>query len=163
MIEPRAPTANFRAAMLAQDLPGLLATMAPGVVLNSPITDRFRFEGHDQLRELMGDVLVVIQDLRYLDDVGDDRTRSLRASGRVGRVVLQESVLVRLDEAGLIEELTLFVRPMPALVTLAAELGPRVARRRGRAQGAVVSALMKPLAFATRGGEGVAVGLAKPT
>jgi hypothetical protein len=162
MIEPKAPTATFRAAMLARDVPGVLAATTPDVVLKSPITDRFSFRGHRQLAELMADVFVVIEDLHYTDDVGDARTRALTATGRVGDAALEESVLVRLDEAGLIEELTLFVRPMPALVALAAELGPRVARRRSRGRGAVVTAMMKPLAFVTRSGEGLGARLARP-
>lgn len=162
MIEPSAPTAAFRAAMLAHDVPGLIATTTPDVVLHSPITDRLAFRGQAQLAALMAEVFEVIEEIRYVDDVGDARTRALTATARVGGVALEESVLVRLDAAGLVQEMTLFVRPMPALVTLAAALGPRLARRRGRVQGAVVTALTKPLALLVRGGERVAVGLSRP-
>jgi hypothetical protein len=56
----------------------------------------------------------------------------------------------------------LFIRPMAALVNLAAILGPRVARRRSPARARAVRAMLAPLAFATRKGEGVGSRLARP-
>jgi hypothetical protein len=86
----------------------------------------------------------------------------LRAEARVGGQELVKAVLVTLDDDGLVTELELFVRPLQGLTTLAAALGPRVARRRSRLRAAAVGALIRPLAFMTRRGERLGAGLARP-
>lgn len=156
------PTAAYRAAVDAGDVEALLACVTPDVTLKSPITDQFEFRGAAQLRDLMEDVFAVVGERRFHADLGDDRHRVLRASGRVRGIAVEESIHVTLGADGLIERIELFFRPLPGLTALAAALGPRVARRRGRAQGAVVAALMAPLAFMTRHGEKAGVRLARP-
>jgi hypothetical protein len=93
---------------------------------------------------------------------GDDRTRVLKGAGRVGGVEIQEVFLMTLDDDGLITRIELFVRPLPGLTALAAALGPRIAGRRSRARGVAVAAMIRPLAFMTRHGEGVGARLARP-
>jgi len=156
------PTAAYRAAVEAGDVDALVACLAPDVVLSSPITDRFVFRGHAQLRDVMEDVFAVVHDRRNHADVGDDRTRLLQASGRVGRTRIEEALLITLDDAGLIVRIDLFVRPLPGLTALAAALGPRVAARHGRARGVLVKAMIAPLALMTRHGEGIGSRLARP-
>lgn len=156
------PTARYRAAAEAHDVDGMLACMAPGVVLSSPITDVFTFAGRDQLRLLLEDVFAVMDDVAYSVDAGDDRTRVLRLSARIGSQRLDEVMLVTLDGDGLIERFELFVRPLPGLTAMAAALGPRVARRRGRARALAARAMLAPLARMTRSGEGLGARLARP-
>jgi len=48
-------------------------------------------------------------------------------SGERGQ--LEEAQLLRLDSAGLIREITLFLRPLPALTGLVSTLGPALARQ----------------------------------
>lgn len=55
----------------------MIATLAPDVVLRSPITDRVVFRGHQEMRELLASVFVVINAIHYFADVGDQRTRAL--------------------------------------------------------------------------------------
>src|SRR5690349_15650684 len=150
------PLAAYRAAYLAEDLDALLATMRPDVVLRSPITDAFAFRGHDQMRALMEDVHAAVSDTVYDLDVGDDRMRVLRLSARVGRQPIEETLVVELDDDGLIATMELFVRPMPGVTALAAALGPRVARRRSRLRALLVRLMIGPLHFMTRSGEGTA-------
>lgn len=156
------PAAAYRAAAEAGDVDAVVACFSPDVTLKSPITDSFEFRGADQLRALMEDVFAVVSERRFLADVGDERTRVLKGTGRVGRVTIQEAFLVTLDDDGLIERIELFVRPLPGLTALAAALGPRVARRRSRARAVAVAALIRPLAFMTRSGEGLGARLARP-
>jgi hypothetical protein len=162
MLAVDSPLAAYRAAAEVQDTEGMLACMRDDVVLKSPITDRFAFAGKAQMRDLLEDVHAVIADAVYREDAGDDRTRLLVLSGRVGRQRFDEAVLVTLDDDGLIARMELFVRPMPGLTAVAAALGPRVARRRGRGRALVVRALIAPLAFMTARGEGVGSKLASP-
>lgn len=161
-IDSDTPLAAYRAASEAGDVDAVMACISPDVTLKSPITDSFAFHGHEQFRVLMEDVFAVIEDRRYVADVGDERMRVLKGTGRVGKVRIEEAFLVTLDDAGLIERVELFVRPLPGLTALAAALGPRVARRRGRGRAIAVAAMIKPLAFMTRSGEGLGARLARP-
>jgi SnoaL-like protein len=156
------PTAAFRAATDAADPDAVVACCSEDVTLKSPITDGFEFRGRAQLRDLMEDVFAVVGERRYSADVGDERTRVLKAHGRVGGVAIDETLFVTLADDGLIERIELFIRPLPGLITLAAELGPRVARRRSGARAVAVAAMIRPLAFATRSGEGLGARLARP-
>jgi hypothetical protein len=156
------PTTAYRQASERKDVAGMVACLAPDVVLVSPITDGFAFRGREQLRALLEDVMAVVDDVRYTTDVGDGSTRVLRLEARVGPQRLVEALLVELAPDGLITRMELFVRPLPGLTTLAAALGPRVARRRSPARALAVRAMIAPLAFATRHGEGLGARLARP-
>lgn len=156
------PLAAYRAAYDAQDLDALLATMRPDVALQSPITDRFAFRGHDQLRALMEDVHAVVSESAHVLDVGDERTRVLKLSGRIGRQHFSETLLFTLDDDGLIASIEIFVRPMPGVTAMAAALGPRIARRRSWVRAVAFRIMIGPLAFMTRTGEPVGSKLASP-
>jgi hypothetical protein len=128
-------------------------------VLKSPITDRIEFRGRAEMRELMEAVFATIQDIRYYEELGDERSRALFYRARIGRQPLEEATLVRLDEAGKIKEFTIWFRPMPGLTRLTAGLAPRLAGRRSRRNGAIVSAATRPLAFITAAADGALVKL----
>jgi hypothetical protein len=163
MLAVDSPLAAYRAAAQAQDTEAMLALMRPDVVLTSPITDRFRFRGHAQMRPLLEDVHAVVEPPSFRSDTGDDRTRVLVLDGhlRTG-APFTELLLIGLDDDGLIATMELAVRPMPGLIAMAAALGPRVARRRGRPQATIVRAMFAPLAFASTRGEALATKLASP-
>jgi hypothetical protein len=156
------PLAAYRAAYDAHDIDALVATLRPDARLVSPITDRFAFTGHAQLRALFEDVLAVVDEGAHVLDVGDDRTRAMKLVGRIGKQRFAETLLFTLDDDGLIAEIEIFVRPMPGLLTMSAVLGPRVARRHGRMRAFAVRAMMAPLAAMARGGEPLGTRLASP-
>jgi hypothetical protein len=79
-----------------------------------------------------------------------------------GGAELEGTDLMRLDEDGKIREMTVFIRPLPGLAAFAAALGPRVARRRGRARGALLALMARPLAAVIRSGDGIGTRLARP-
>jgi SnoaL-like domain len=150
---------TMRAAGEAGDVDAFLATLADDVMLRSPITDRIEFRGREEMRELMEAVFATLQDIRYYEELGDDRSRALFYRARIGKQQLEEATLVRLDEAGKIKEFTIWFRPMPGLTRLTAGLAPRLARRRSRRNGRIVSAATGPLAFITAAADGVLVKL----
>src|SRR3954471_4255683 len=113
-----ATTRRYRETVEAGDVEGFLTTLAPGVVLHSPITARTVFRGHDELRVLMRAVLASIEDIRYFEDVGDATTRALFYRAHIGGQELEEATLVRLDESALITEVRLWFRPMPGLAAV---------------------------------------------
>lgn len=108
------------------------AALAHDAVLISPLTNQFRFEGAEVIGELLEDVFTVMTDIRFTDKLTDGDLVVLFATARVGDRVLEEAQRIRLNESGLIRELTLFMRPIPALTALLRGLGPKVARRQGK-------------------------------
>ncbi|GIH96034.1 hypothetical protein ACFFMN_42330 [Planobispora siamensis] len=158
-----ATTQRYRKAGEAKDIDMLMSTLAPAVVFRSPLSARAGFAGHAQVRQLFTVALGALRDLRYHTDVGDDRTRMLAATARLGRHELEEAALVRLGDDGLIEEVTLWIRPLPALTAMMAALGPGLARAAGRpALAAFVGASVRPLAFMTDFGDRTMVPLVTP-
>ncbi len=156
-----ATTARFRQAAEAHDIEGVIETLAPDVVLHSPITDRVLFAGHDEVRELLRSVFVTIDDIRYFVDVGNARTRALFYRASVNGQPLEEATRVELDDQGLIQEITLFFRPLPGLTTVAAALGPRLAHsRHGRFRASIARLFLGPLGLVTRVGDRLAPWLA---
>jgi hypothetical protein len=152
--------AAYRQAMEAGDIDGVAATMSADVVVNSPITRRHQFRGRDEVREVFGAVLAEVSELAYDRELAEGSTCALFGHGKVRGIRIDETVLIELDEAGLIREMTLYVRPMPGLLALAAALAPHIGsnRRRSRLAGIMV----RPLAAAGKYGEAVATRLVWP-
>ncbi|WP_127500383.1 nuclear transport factor 2 family protein [Actinoplanes solisilvae] len=132
MNQPNDAIASWRAAGEARDAAGTIAALSPDVRLVSPITEQFVFRGHQQVRDLLEVALAAIDELTYTDQVRDDRTVALFYEARIGATRLYEAQRLRLDADGLISEITLYVRPLPALTLLMTRLGPDLARRNGQ-------------------------------
>jgi hypothetical protein len=149
-------TADYRAAFDARDLDAVMATLSPHVVLHSPITRRFRFEGHQEVRPLLGEILDMLEEEEWAGELSDGDLTALVARTRIAGNELHQVALLRFDDDDRIREITLFMRPLPAVAGLAAALGPRLAHRKGRLRGALVGAFIRPLAavisFADRAG-----------
>jgi hypothetical protein len=143
----------WRAALDAKDPAALAEACTLDVVFHSPITSAVRFEGRDAVTDLFRTVLEVYDDFGCVDEYGDDETRVVHLHARIGKQELDEVQVVRLERHGKACEVTMFVRPLPALTTLAAGMGPQLARRRSRWRGALIAALTRPLAFMTRAGD----------
>lgn len=149
-----ATTARYRAAAEAHDVEGVIDTLAPDVVLHSPITERVGFHGHAEMRELLGSVFESLTEIRYTHDVGDERTRALFVRAKVAGQSVEEAMRIELDEHARITAISLFFRPLPGLAALASTLGPRVVERRhGRARAVLARLMMAPLAVLTRIGD----------
>jgi hypothetical protein len=144
-----ATIAAFRAAADRGDADAVAALLAPGVVFHSPLTDRVRFEGSEEVAALHRDIFAVLDELRTSDPLPRGDTFAAPFTARVRGVEMKAVILVRLDGRGQIEDLEVYGRPLPALATLFTALPPRVsARRRGRLRGALVAILSRPLALA---------------
>ena len=154
-----ATTARWRAAIEAGDADEWAQTLAPDVVLNSPITTATAFAGVDDCRDLLREVLEVIDGIDFTDDVGDEKTRALFYTASVRGVQVEEATRVRLDNQARVTEITLWFRPLPGLTALMAGLGPRLARRQSRSKAAAAALMTRPLAAMTKSGDRVAVKL----
>jgi hypothetical protein len=147
-------TRRFRDSAQSGDVDGVLSTLAPEVVLRSPITDRVAFHGREQIGALMRLVFATARDIRYFADVGDAHTRALFDRSTVGGRELEQAIRVQLDERQRIVELTIFFRPLPGLTGFSAALVPRLAAsKHGRLRALAARLLLAPLALATRAGD----------
>jgi hypothetical protein len=133
------------------DADAIAELLAPDVVFHSPMTDRIRFEGSDEVVALHRDIFAVLDDINTTEPVALGDTGAFVFSARVRGVELEAANVVRCNEQGQIVDMKVFVRPLPGLATLFATLPPRVSvRRRGRFKGTLVAILARPLAFALR-------------
>jgi hypothetical protein len=139
------------AAGEAGDADAVAEVLAPDVVFHSPMTDRIRFEGKDQVAALHRDIFAVLDDIVTSEPLALGDTGSFSFRARVRGEQLDAVNVVRCNEQGQLVDIKVYVRPLPGLATLFATLPPRVsARRRGRPRGALVAILAWPLAFALR-------------
>jgi hypothetical protein len=143
----------WAAALDARDPDALVQACSPEVVFHSPITTSVGFEGPEEVSDLFRSVLEVYDDLRLVGEHGDDTPRIVHLHARIGRQELDEVQIVQLDGAGRAREVTMFVRPLPGLTTLAAGIGPLLARRRSRTRAVLLAAFTRPLALMTRSGD----------
>jgi ketosteroid isomerase-like protein len=152
-----------RSAMEAGDADAALAAFAPDAVVRSPFTSRVTFSGHEQIRAVLEVAIAAFGELHYIDELRDGDRAVLVASARVGGRELQFVDHMLLDDQGKIREFTVFFRPLPATTAALRVFGTGLARPRGAARAALVSALARPLAFMAAAGDGVGVRLVRPT
>ncbi|MFC0006565.1 nuclear transport factor 2 family protein [Micromonospora siamensis] len=155
--------ARWRAAAERADVAEAVRCLAPDVEVISPLTARFRFHGPAQVGDMLAAAYEVIDGIRFHTAVGAGDTRALLFHGTVDGQQVEEAQLIRLDAAGLIRELTLFGRPLPALTAVMRRLGPPLLRRQGRPGLArFVAVATRPLATMTRVGDRRVVPLGDP-
>lgn len=101
------------------------ATLAPDVVFNSPAVFK-PYEGRDAVMTVLRAAFEVFEDFRYEDELAAEDKHALIFSARVGDRRLQGLDLLRLDDRGKVAELTVMVRPMSGLTTLAEAMKARL-------------------------------------
>jgi hypothetical protein len=119
--------AAFRRAIERHDLEALIATFREDAVLHSPITFQ-PFEGKAAIRRVLGIILEVFEGFRYTDelDAADGMTKVLVFRTQVKGREVEGIDMVRFDDAGLVRDLTVMVRPRSGLERLLAEVQPRL-------------------------------------
>jgi SnoaL-like domain len=153
----------WRVATEQGDVAAATRCLAADVVVISPLNAVFKFTGRDQVQQLVESGFEVLSGVRFHTEVGDGPTRTLVFNADIGREPFEMAQLLRLNDAGLIHEMTLFGRPLPALTALMAGLAPRLLRRQGRpGLGRLLGAATVPLAVLARLGEQRLVPLADP-
>jgi hypothetical protein len=123
--------ARYRSASEANDIDGLLASLAPEVELVSPLSGRLVFCGHRDLAILLGAVYGAMKGLTWRDEVGDGSLRVVMGDGTIGPFKLADAMVCELDEEGRIRRIRPYLRPWLALTYLALVLGPKLARHPG--------------------------------
>ena len=108
----------FRAAAEAKDFSAADDVFADDVVFRSPVVFK-PYEGRDALKMLLGAVVQVFEDFRYVDQVESGDSATLMFEVRVGDRELQGVDILRFDPEGRVRELIVMVRPMSGMHALA--------------------------------------------
>jgi SnoaL-like protein len=135
---------RLRAAMEAGDHAAVVQLLAPDVIVRSPIIGS-AFEGADAVGNLFAAIIDIFEGLEYTGEAEADGLQVLVFRARVRDRTLEGVDLIRVDADGRIAEMTVLMRPMTDLALLANELGPRLARRRGRLRTFLMRVLGPPV------------------
>lgn len=122
---------GFCAASERRDVEAMLATLAPGAELISPISIHMTFRGAEDLRVLFEAVYGALDGLRWAEQVGDGDVRVVLGEARVRGVRLTDAMVFELAPDGRIRRIRPHLRPWLALTVMAAVLGPKVGRHPG--------------------------------
>jgi hypothetical protein len=118
----------FRAAVEAEDPEALTETLADDVVFRSPVVFR-PYEGKPLVSAILTEgAMKVFEDFRYVEQLEDGDAAALIFAARVGDRELDGLDLLRFDADGKVKELTVMVRPMSGLNTLAEAMGRQFER-----------------------------------
>jgi limonene-1,2-epoxide hydrolase len=125
----------FREAVEALDLDAAEALLAPDVVFTSPVVFK-PYTGKPITAAILRAVSGVFEDFRYVREINDvnGRDHALVFTARVGERELNGCDFIHVDENGLIDELTVMVRPLSAAQALAAAMGAQFERVAEEAQ-----------------------------
>ncbi|MCK2244346.1 MULTISPECIES: nuclear transport factor 2 family protein [unclassified Crossiella] len=118
---------SFRAAVEARDPEALAATLADNVVFTSPVAFR-PYQGKPITAAILRGVLRTFEDFRYVREIGGDRDHALVFQARIGETQVEGCDFLHLDEHGLIDQLTVMVRPLSAAQALSEAMGAQFDR-----------------------------------
>lgn len=111
----------FTAAMQRKDLPAMLTHMADDVVLKTPLAAE-PLEGKAAIRPVVEALLGVVDRFDFREILQGPRHVSAFFGISVGGHELDGMDYWRLDEAGLIKEMTVLWRPLPAALAVQSKL-----------------------------------------
>jgi hypothetical protein len=117
----------FTEAMTRKDLESMLTHMTDDVILRTPLAAE-PFEGKAALRTVVGALLAVVDKFAFREIMQGPEHVSSFFNFKVGPNELDGMDYWRLNAAGLIEEMTVLWRPLPAAVAvqqLLAHRGPQ--------------------------------------
>jgi len=108
----------FRQAAEAKDFSAVDELFSEDVTFRSPVVFK-PYEGRDALVALLGAVVRVFEDFRYVDQIETGDSAALVFKARVGHRELDGIDHLRFDGEGRVCELMVFVRPMSGMHALA--------------------------------------------
>jgi hypothetical protein len=123
--------ARYRASSEANDIDGLMESLADGAELVSPISAKMVFRGEDDMRLLLSAVYGTVKGLRWREEVGEGQLRVVTGDCSVGPFKLGDAMVCELAEDGRIQRVRPYLRPWLGLTVFALMLGPKVARHPG--------------------------------
>jgi hypothetical protein len=118
----------FGTAVVAGDIDAALALLAEDVVFHSPVVHR-PYQGRDAVAPILHAVSQVFEDFRYTGEIGapDAASHVLVFRTRVGDREIEGIDLLHTRADGLVDELTVMVRPLSGAMALAEVMRARLA------------------------------------
>jgi hypothetical protein len=119
---------QLRKALETKDADAVEALLSDDVVFRSPAVFK-PYAGKAATMVFLRAVMETFEDFRYVRTFAEDDGRGhvMMFAASVGGRELEGADFVRLDEAGLVSEFRVMVRPMSGLIALAEAMAPRVA------------------------------------
>lgn len=110
----------FRQAVEARDVAAVEALLAEDVVLNSPVAYR-PYAGKALVLAILRGAARVFEDFQYVREItgADGRDHVLVFRANIGAKQVQGCDILHLDDDGLVDELTVMVRPLLGAKALA--------------------------------------------
>lgn len=116
---------TFREVVESANLDALEEILAEDVLLHSPVTFK-PFEGRAVVVHVLRTVFEVFGDFRYVAELQRDDLETLVFKARVGEREIDGIDLLHTRADGLIDDITVFVRPLSGLSALRDEMGARL-------------------------------------
>jgi hypothetical protein len=118
----------FRRLVEANDLDRVGELLTESVVLNSPVAFR-PYQGRETVATIITVVATVFEDFTYEREISapSDHYHALMFRARVGDMSIQGCDFVHTDAEGLIDELTVMLRPLRAVHAFAEQMSSRIA------------------------------------
>jgi len=118
--------ALFRLAVERGDLEAAGELFAEDIVFHSPATFH-PFVGRDTVTRLLAEVIQVLEDFRYTDELLTDGAHALIFRASVADREIEGVDLLRMNAQGEIADFTVLLRPLSGLVPFAQAMAERVA------------------------------------
>ena len=116
----------FRRLVEANDLERVGELLAESVVLNSPVAFR-PYQGREMVAQIINLVATVFEDFTYEREISSDDYHALMFRARVGNLSIHGCDFVHTDAEGLIDELTVMLRPLRAVHAFQEQMSSRIA------------------------------------
>jgi hypothetical protein len=149
----------LRVAMEERNKAAIVDAFGPDAVFHSPLTEKLAFRGREQIAALTDVILEVFKEFRYTEELLDENGGFLISRAQVGGIDIEMIDHMRLGPDGKIQELTVFMRPLPAATAALRLIGAGFGRRKSWARAMLIFALVSPLVFMTRAGDDIGVRL----
>ena len=107
-----------------RDLSAMGTQLSPTAVLISPLTDGFTFTGADEVIKVFESAFELLRDIEIKAVTGQSDDWVVHGTSTLNGHNLEEIQWLHLDEAGRIDRITLFIRPLAAALDLLARIGP---------------------------------------
>jgi hypothetical protein len=115
----------FRRAVEARDLAALTSLLAPDVEFRSPVTHK-PYHGREVVGFILATVAQVFEQLTYVEELESGGHSMLRFVVRIGDREGEGVDLIERNGEGLVQKLTVMIRPLSALQALAEQMGARL-------------------------------------
>lgn len=103
----------------------MISFLAPEVRLFSPVAFK-PFAGREAVAELFWNLIEVFDEFEYVDELAGAHSHALVFRAKVGGKQIEGLDHLRFNENGLVDEFTVMLRPLSALMAMREVLAPRV-------------------------------------